>query len=427
MGSHQKPVMPPDMQPMMPFDMSRFEGVSMVPPMFPFQVPPMGMPGLPIPPPPAPQPMGTDAADYQLEMAAMAEEMMQQGGYGQPPPAPQYPPQPQPPQAPPPQAPGVEKPDTRDAVDPYLAAEIASVVHTLTSSQLTHALSAFKIFLDKSPTSAKRLLVNNPQLVYALIHAQYVLGNADRSLLPLNTADQKLAQLNRKERLAASAGGEGVLDEESDVEGHTQAARGRRTVTMDSTEEAIDLVTPSAEQSRVEPSNSGVPSRRREGKSKDGGHGSKRAGNAQKNAEGRPAQHQASRPPPAEGPLENLPPAMLAPDYGAPIVPQHGAHLTVARPLQPPPPGMPLPPAQPMQPMPPAPPAQPMQPSAAAARPMATTIEELMMEVQPAPPILVEEVLKNTEILTKYVSTRVTLQPLQHSARHAGGDAVLAR
>lgn len=85
-------------------------------------------------------------------------------------------------------------------IDSYIAAEIASIVHTLTTSQLTYILAAVKNFAQAAPVDARRFLANNPQLTYALLHIQFVLGYTSGTCLPLSGVDMDLAVLNRGER-----------------------------------------------------------------------------------------------------------------------------------------------------------------------------------------------------------------------------------
>ncbi|KAK2198478.1 bifunctional Peptidase M17 [Babesia duncani] len=86
------------------------------------------------------------------------------------------------------------------SIDPYMAAEIASIVHTLSSSQLLYVCASMKSFLNTSPAAARRFLAQNPQVTYALLHTQFILGSADNSLLPLNKTDGAIAKVNRAER-----------------------------------------------------------------------------------------------------------------------------------------------------------------------------------------------------------------------------------
>ncbi|XP_953210.1 uncharacterized protein TA09040 [Theileria annulata] len=85
-------------------------------------------------------------------------------------------------------------------IDPYLAAEISSIVHTLSTSQLIYVLAALKKFLKHAPSEARRFLINNPQLTYALLHTQFILGEHDESVLPLSKLDHDISQVNRLER-----------------------------------------------------------------------------------------------------------------------------------------------------------------------------------------------------------------------------------
>ncbi|CDR95322.1 hypothetical protein, conserved [Babesia bigemina] len=379
MGSHQNPMIPPDMPPMMPYDMSLFEAAGMVPPMYAFQMPPMGIPGVPIPPPPAPHQLGLDAEDYQLEMAAMAGEMMSQVKFCPPPVAAQFvvPHQPLPPQSL-----AAERPDVHQTVDSYLAAEIASVVHTLTTSQLTHALAAFKIFFEKSPTNAKRLLMNNPQLLYALIHAQYVLGNSDKSLLHLSKTDQQIAALNRKERLSTGSEAASSTEERSESVTRHTAKRHRSSTPNEAADEKVDAPAPDVETGKL-----GGSSRRREGKTKEGSVQSSRRGpKVHKDGDSRSAGHATSRAAPTESQSEDVASQSRPAERPVQTAAESGAsHAAQSQ----------------------------SQPDTPAPKPVAmvTTIEQLIKEVQPAPPILVEEVLKNTEILTNI--QRATLAEMQ--------------
>ncbi|GFE54749.1 RNA recognition motif domain containing protein, putative [Babesia ovis] len=422
-----KPMMMPDMAPMMPFDMNRFDGPGMMPPMFPFQLPPMGMPGIPIPPPPAPQPMAPESEDYQIEMAAMADEFMQQGIYGQAPVGPPFAPPTQhiPPPPTPPMTPETTE-DTSEIPDPYMAAEIAAIMHTLTTAQLTHTLAVFKIFYKKSPISAKRLLINNPQLVYALIHAQYILGNTDKTFLKLSTADQHMARLNRKERMAMNPEHKGSMETVEDDDLEEQTGKHRRTT--DETEEpcAPQVEHQRPEPSRAEPGNTAAQPRRKESKMKDiSGTGiPRKVAKVHKESDVKTAEAPVMVPY-DHGPQHHVP----APSpYVAPMM---GVHHQV--PPHPPPSHRPPPPvytAQPHShrgPVPPAPMAPvghpPMHVAEAPPPPIHPpqgvlhgviaegTIEDLLKEVQPAPPILVEEVLKHTEILTNI--QRATLAEMQ--------------
>lgn len=88
----------------------------------------------------------------------------------------------------------------RQVIDPYLAAEISSIVHTLSTSQLIYVLAALKKFLKHAPSEARRFLINNPQLTYALLHTQFILGEHDESVLPLSKLDHDISQVNRIER-----------------------------------------------------------------------------------------------------------------------------------------------------------------------------------------------------------------------------------
>eukprot|EP00371_Babesia_bovis_P001320 XP_001609967.1 hypothetical protein [Babesia bovis T2Bo] len=359
MGGPPKPMMMPDMAPMMPFDMSRFEGPGMMPPMFPFQVPPMGMPGIPIPPPPAPQPMVPESDEYQIEMAAMADEMMHQGMYVQPPPvAPPYvpPTQPLPPQVPSPHLVPAPQNEPFTVVEPYMAAEIASIMHTLTSSQLTHALAAFKLFHDKSPINAKRLLINNPQLVYALLHAQYILGNVDEQIMKLCGPDQHMTRLNRKERANARS-------------------KGRHAIVVEGSDDS------SADIGDTSSSHGVTAGRHKEPKPKDSG-APPRKGSKPMEAEHRP-----------DMPQEGMQQGTIPQDQGAAT---SGIVHNRGQPVPPPPP--PHDPAVTASQAAMYPPGSHVDPQAGIS---CGTIEDLIREVQPAPPILVEEVLKHTEILTK--------------------------
>lgn len=379
------------MPPMMPFDLSRFEGAPMVPPLFPYQMPPVGMPGMPIPPPPAPQPLATEAEDYELEMAAMASEMMQHGAYPQQPMIPQFAiqHQPMPPQTPTHMQAEEDDSDDNESVDPYMAAEIASVIHTLTTSQLIHVLAALKLFLNKSPKNAKRFLVNNPQLVYALLHAQYVLGNSDTFMLPLSSLDKHLANLNRKDRdvMARMDAEHGAEEEDHDAELRSQSHTKRTLTPTDTTVGPVDVgLPPEGETQRTElpkrdQGKAGGANRRRDARSRVGNAPAPRRGgkaskeNDSRNA-GRPdnSYHQ-----PTEAPQEELPPSMPQQEMEPSTVQPYEPHVTPPQP---------------------APLHAPMQMPVMAHVPLPRTIEEVMMEVQPAPPMLVEEVLKNTEILT---------------------------
>ncbi|ORM40817.1 putative cytosol aminopeptidase [Babesia sp. Xinjiang] len=416
------------MKPMMPYDMGRFDCPNMVPPpMFHFQLPHMGMPGIPIPPPPAPPHMMQEADEYQIEMAAMANEMMQQGMFVQPPVVAPYAP-PNPPLPPPLPSPNLEEVDDvepPEICDSYLAAEIASVVHTLTSSQLTYALSAFKIFLDKSPVNAKRLLVNNPQMVYALIHAQYVLGNTEESLLPLTASDKHLARLNRRDRKSMFNTAKDTAEFASDSDSRAQSARGRRGIGMEATDDSMNvhrIEHARPEPPRVDSGKSSVSSRRRDTKVKDVSvSSSRKGGRGFKDGDMRGTMHGESRVPASDGMLQTHSPHIKGSVQSVP----HGdpyKNYIVPPPYQPPPqPPQPPLPAVPMPPV-PSPPmhTSPAQPVPAPPAPGYTTqlqstdvaqdpsnaarvekaIEEMLKEVQPAPQALVDEVLKHTEILT---------------------------
>lgn len=356
----------------------------MPPPMFPFGMPSGGMPAIPIPPPPAPQQPMADPEEYEIEMAAMAGEMMQQGVFNQPPMMQQFGVQPPyaPPQVPPPVPTIQPKVEEEETVDPYMAAEIASVVHTLTSSQLTYALSAFKVFLEKSPKNAKRFLLNNPQLVYALLHAQYVLGNADTLMLPLNELDTKLAKINRRNReIESQAAGphDDGRNNESNLMYSTNAA-GEHSDDLDSN---MDVVPPTEAPKRDsvlrEPTGS-KSSRRGRRAREEGDLPYRKAPRGKSDKEARAAGHIEDTRAHAEAPVEETVVYTAPPE----IQPYSGAAYEQAAFL---PQHMPFP--MPM--------AMPI-PSQGIQTPR--NIEEIMKEVEPAPPVLVEEVLKNTEILT---------------------------
>lgn len=91
---------------------------------------------------------------------------------------------------------------TRDPniIDPYIAAEIASIVHTLTSSQLLYICASLKTFLQRSPKCARRFLMNNPQVVYALLHSLFILDKIEKTILPLNKVDCVISNINKAER-----------------------------------------------------------------------------------------------------------------------------------------------------------------------------------------------------------------------------------
>ncbi|UKK02780.1 hypothetical protein MACK_002877 [Theileria orientalis] len=89
---------------------------------------------------------------------------------------------------------------SKHLIDPYLAAEISSIVHTLSTSQLIYVLASLKKFLKHAPSEARRFLINNPQLTYALLHTQFILGGHDETILPLSTMDHEISQVNKMER-----------------------------------------------------------------------------------------------------------------------------------------------------------------------------------------------------------------------------------
>ncbi|BAM41987.1 conserved hypothetical protein [Theileria orientalis strain Shintoku] len=89
---------------------------------------------------------------------------------------------------------------SRHLIDPYLAAEISSIVHTLSTSQLIYVLASLKKFLKHAPSEARRFLLNNPQLTYALLHTQFILGGHDETILPLSRMDHEISQVNKMER-----------------------------------------------------------------------------------------------------------------------------------------------------------------------------------------------------------------------------------
>ncbi|UKJ89785.2 hypothetical protein MACJ_003039 [Theileria orientalis] len=89
---------------------------------------------------------------------------------------------------------------SKHLIDPYLAAEISSIVHTLSTSQLIYVLASLKKFLKHAPSEARRFLINNPQLTYALLHTQFILGGHDESILPLSRMDHEISQVNKMER-----------------------------------------------------------------------------------------------------------------------------------------------------------------------------------------------------------------------------------
>ncbi|AFZ81344.1 hypothetical protein BEWA_007530 [Theileria equi strain WA] len=87
-----------------------------------------------------------------------------------------------------------------NSIDHYMAAEIASIIHTMSTSQLVYILASLKKFSKAAPSEARRFLINNPQLTYALLHSQFLLDEIDKTVLPLNKIDTEIAQINKLER-----------------------------------------------------------------------------------------------------------------------------------------------------------------------------------------------------------------------------------
>ncbi|SJK86155.1 hypothetical protein BMR1_02g03950 [Babesia microti strain RI] len=84
--------------------------------------------------------------------------------------------------------------------DHYMAAEISSIVHTLTIPQILYVLNAVKSLTIASRDTSRQLLLQNPQLVYAISHCIYLLDIVDESLLPLDDTDREIARINKLER-----------------------------------------------------------------------------------------------------------------------------------------------------------------------------------------------------------------------------------
>jgi len=69
-------------------------------------------------------------------------------------------------------------------------------------AQLFYLLGHMQKLVLQAPDVARSLLIENPQLTYALLHAQFITGMIDEPFLPLSSEDLMRSERIRKEREA---------------------------------------------------------------------------------------------------------------------------------------------------------------------------------------------------------------------------------
>jgi len=70
-----------------------------------------------------------------------------------------------------------------------LVGEVAEIMQKMSTAQLFYILGHMQKLVIQAPDVARALLLDNPQLCYALLHAQFITGMIDEKFLPL-TKDQ---------------------------------------------------------------------------------------------------------------------------------------------------------------------------------------------------------------------------------------------
>jgi cleavage stimulation factor subunit 2 len=58
-----------------------------------------------------------------------------------------------------------------------------SMLVALSPTQLFELMSQMKLLIQQNPEQARQLLYQNPQLTYALLHAQFMMGMVDSSIV----------------------------------------------------------------------------------------------------------------------------------------------------------------------------------------------------------------------------------------------------
>lgn len=63
---------------------------------------------------------------------------------------------------------------------------IMNMLTALSPTQLFELMSQMKLLIQQTPDQARQLLYQNPQLAYALLHAQLMIGMVDSSIVQVS-------------------------------------------------------------------------------------------------------------------------------------------------------------------------------------------------------------------------------------------------
>jgi cleavage stimulation factor subunit 2 len=61
-----------------------------------------------------------------------------------------------------------------------------NMLSALSPTQLFELMSQMKLLIQQNPEHARQLLYQNPQLAYAILHAQLMMGMVDSSLVQVS-------------------------------------------------------------------------------------------------------------------------------------------------------------------------------------------------------------------------------------------------